>query len=150
MKYNIENLDDYIIKYLIKWFHIIYDHKLNISEKIVIIFFHIFHILVILFNFLGAFLPPKLLKIYIFFTMMLLSSWYIFGKCMILFYTYQIDKRDYDFLPLNNKTRLIILGIFFIWAIIGILSPKLSLFRISKFIINNLNKKINIIAKIYD
>ena len=150
MKYNIENLDDYIIKYLIKWFHIIYDHKLNISEKIVIIFFHIFHILVILFNFLGAFLPPKLLKVYIFFTMMLLSSWYIFGKCMILFYTYQIDKRDYDFLPLNNKTRLIILGIFFIWAIIGILSPKLSLFRISKFIINNLNKKINIIAKIYD
>lgn len=150
MKYNIENLDDYIIKYLIKWFHVIYDHKLNISEKIVIIFFHIFHILVILFNFLGAFLPPKLLKIYIFFTMMLLSSWYIFGKCMILFYTYQIDKRDYDFLPLNNKTRLIILGIFFIWAIIGILSPKLSLFRISKFIINNLNQKINIIAKIYD
>jgi hypothetical protein len=150
MKYNIENLDDYIIKYLIKWFQAIYDNKLNISEKIVIIFLHIFHIIVILFNFLGAFLPPKLLKIYIFFTMMLLSSWYIFGKCMILFYTYQIDKRDYDFLPLNNKTRLIILGVFFTWAIIGILSPNLSLFRISKFIINSVNKNINIVAKIYD
>jgi hypothetical protein len=150
MKYNIENLDDYIIKYLIKWFHVIYDNKMNIPEKFVIIFLHVCHIIVILFNVLGAFLPPKLLKIYIFFTMMLLSSWYIFGKCMILFYTYQIDKREYDFLPLNNKTRLIILGVFFTWAIIGMLSPNLSLFRISKFIINSLNKNINIFANIYD
>jgi len=149
MKYNIENLDDYIVKYLVKWFNVIYDNNMNLIEKIVVIFLHFFHVIIILFNIFGAFLPPSLLKLYIFFTLLLVSSWYIFGKCMILFYTYKIDNREYDFLPLNNKTRMTILGIFFLWAIIGILFPNLSLFYISKNIINNLNKNINIISKLY-
>lgn len=150
MKYNIQNLDEYLFDYIIKWVSMIYDEKLNILDKTVIVFLHFIHVLIIIFNVIGAFLPPKLLKIYIIFTLFLVSSWYIFGKCMVLYYTYQIDKRDYDFLPLNHKTRISILSFFFIWAIIGINIPDYSLFRISKLIINTINNYVNYIKKTYD
>ena len=141
MNQNIINFDTYIYNYFTKWFDIVYPKNNNIIDKIIIIFFHFIHILVIGFNFIGAFLPPRYLIIYIIFTLLLVSTWYIYGRCPILYATYNIDKKNYDFIPLKNSTRLIVLGILFLSAIIGYINHDLSLFRIIKYTINYISKK---------
>ena len=141
MNQNIINFDTYIYNYFTKWFDIVYPKNNNTIDKIIIIFFHFIHILVIGFNFIGAFLPPKYLIIYIIFTLLLVSTWYIYGRCPILYATYNIDKKNYDFIPLENSTRLIVLGILFLSAIIGYINHDLSLFRIIKYTINYISKK---------
>ena len=141
MNQNIINFDTYIYNYFIKWFDIVYPKNSNIIEKIIIIFFHFIHILVIGFNFIGAFLPPKYLIIYIIFTLLLVSTWYIYGRCPVLYATYNIDKKNYDFIPLENTTRLTILGILFISAVFGYIYPEYSLFRIIKNVIIHISVK---------
>ena len=141
MNQNIINFDTYIYNYFTKWFDIVYPKNNNTIDKIIIIFFHFIHILVIGFNFIGAFLPPRYLIIYIIFTLLLVSTWYIYGRCPILYVTYNIDKKNYDFIPLKNSTRLIVLGILFLSAIIGYINHDLSLFRIIKYTINYISKK---------
>ena len=141
MNQNIINFDTYIYNYFTKWFDIVYPKNNNTIDKIIIIFFHFIHILVIGFNFIGAFLPPRYLIIYIIFTLLLVSTWYIYGRCPILYATYNIDKKNYDFIPLKNSTRLIVLGILFLSAIIGYINHDLSLFRIIKYTINYISKK---------
>ena len=136
MNQNIINFDTYIYNYFLKWFNTIYPKKRRILDKIIIIFFHFIHILVISFNLLGIFLPPNYLIIYIIFTLILISTWYIYGRCPILYATYNIDKKNYDFLPLKDSTRLITLSILFIFSIIGYIYPDYSLFRIIRNFIN--------------
>ena len=143
MNQNIINFDTYIYNYFLKWFDIIYPTKNNLIEKIIVIFFHFIHILVISFNLLGAFLPPRYLIIYIIFTLLLVSTWYIYGRCPILYATYNIDKKNYDFVPLKNSTRCITLFILFVMSLIGMIYPDYSLFRIIRKFINN-------IGNIYD
>ena len=101
MNQNIINFDTYIYNYFTKWFDIVYPKNNNTIDKIIIIFFHFIHLLVIGFNFIGAFLPPRYLIIYIIFTLLLVSTWYIYGRCPILYATYNIDKKNYDFIPLE-------------------------------------------------
>ena len=141
MNQNIINFDTYIYNYFTKWFDIVYPKNNNTIDKIIIIFFHFIHILVIGFNFIGAFLPPRYLIIYIIFTLLLVSTWYIYGRCPILYATYNIDKKNYDFIPLENSTRLTVLRILFLSAIIGYINHDLSLFRIIKYTINYISKK---------
>lgn len=129
-QYNIIDFDTYIYDYFIKWFDIIYPKQNTFIEKIIIISFHFIHILIILFNIFGAFLPPKYLIIYVIFSLILVSTWYIYGRCPILYATYSIDKKNYDFVPIKNTTRCYILLFFFITSIIGIKYPDYSLFRI--------------------
>lgn len=141
MNQNIINFDTYIYNYFLEWFNIIYPSKNNLIEKIIILFFHFIHILVISFNLLGAFLPPKYLIIYIIFTLILFSTWYIYGRCPILYATYNIDKKNYDFLPLNNSIRSSILLLLLLISIIGIKYPDYSLFRVIRRSINYVGNK---------
>ena len=141
MNQNIINFDTYIYNYFKKWFGIIYPTKNNLIEKIIVIFFHFIHILVISFNLLGAFLPPRYLIIYIIFTLLLVSTWYIYGRCPILYATYNIDKKNYDFVPLKNSTRCSVLLLLFIISIVGMKYPDYSLFRIIRSIINYIGNK---------
>ena len=143
MSQNIINFDTYIYNYFLKWFNMIYPKKNNLIDKIIILFFHFIHILVISFNLLGAFLPPKYLIIYIIFTLILFSTWYIYGRCPILYATYNIDKKNYDFFPLNNSSRCSILLLLLLISIIGMKYPEYSLFRI-------IRKGINYIGNKYD
>ena len=136
MNQKIINFDTYIYNYFLKWFDLIYPKNNNFLDKTIILFFHIIHICIISFNFLGVLLPPKYLIFYIIFTLLLVSTWYIYGKCPILYATYYIDNKDYDFLPLQNSTRCITLIFFFICAIIGYIYPNYSLFRIIRNFIN--------------
>ena len=141
MNQNIINFDTYIYNYFLKWFDIIYPTKNNLIEKIIVIFFHFIHMLVISFNLLGAFLPPRYLIIYIIFTLLLVSTWYIYGRCPILYATYNIDKKNYDFVPLKNSTRCSVLLLLFIISIVGMKYPDYSLFRIIRSIINYIGNK---------
>ena len=129
------DFDTYVYEYFIKWFDVIYPKQNTLIEKIIIISFHLIHIVIILFNIVGAFLPPKYLIIYVIFSLILVSTWYIYGKCPILYSTYIKDKKNYDFVPIKNTTRCSILLFFFITSIIGIQYPDYSLFRLLKKII---------------
>jgi hypothetical protein len=141
MNQKIINFDTYIYNYFLKWFDLVYPKNNNFFEKTIIVIFHIIHIFVISFNLFGAFLPPKYLIIYIIFTLLLVSTWYIYGRCPILYATYNIDNRNYDFLPLQNSTRFITLIFLFTFAIIGYIHPNYSLFRIIRNFINYIGNK---------
>lgn len=141
--YNLVPIDTYLFHYIKTWYHIIYPcHTTSLSNKIIIVFIHILHTIVILFNVIGAFLPPRYLIYYILFTLCILSVWYICVEhCPLLLITYPIDQKYYDFLPMTNKFRFTIIFILLIWSIIGYTIPNLSLFRIFKKMFDFISNK---------
>ena len=127
---DIHNLDDYIIEYYNKWHETRYKNTdyLEFITKIL-------HLLLLACVFLGPFMPHHILPYYIICSIFLVTSWHIFGGCVL---TQPFGNKQ--LVPLSNKRKDKMLAIWILIAIIGFVYKPLSLFNIVKNIVNYLDQ----------
>jgi hypothetical protein len=127
MKYEIDNIDEYIFKWLNNKF---------VDNSYVYKFINFLHIIIVIILLFGIFLPYKLLPYYVLFVIILLISWKLFGGCFLAKLT-----NSGKFIPISKKAEMIIIMSLLSIAIIQIINKShISLFNLVFYIVNYLNE----------
>lgn len=127
---NLKPLDDTLKEY----FELMKKNLLpkNSKYKHIVATIHIIHIVgVSLFVIFGLLLPPRLQIYVIAAYVLLLLSWIVFGKCVLIILTNWIGDTDYDFFfPFNQHTLYVIVILLCFISLVFYLVPNVSIFNI--------------------
>lgn len=132
----LEPIEDYLNKY----FNEIKKNMLPINSqyKYIIFLIHIIHIVFVIFFILfGLFVPPKLQIYIILVYVIVMLSWIIYGRCVLVILTNYLGDTDLDYLfPFKWETMYIICLFLILISLLFYIFPFISPFNILVYLNN--------------
>lgn len=132
----LEPIEDYLNRY----FNEIKKNMLPINSqyKYIIFLIHIIHIVFVIFFILfGLFLPPKLQIYIILVYVIVMLSWIIYGRCVLVILTNYLGDTDLDYLfPFKWETMYIICLFLILISLLFYIFPFISPFNILVYLNN--------------
>ena len=103
----------------------------KVKNKLLVYFINIIHIIGVLVIQFGLFLPPKYLKYYIFYLILLFISYFIFrNQCFMTKISNYFGESYYDSLCIKMTQAKFILYLYLFYATLSIINPNISMYNL--------------------